>query len=360
MRGNVKKIKRELICIIAIVVCFLIGSYLSKSVNDGEGTVKYTATFLDVFDTKTEIIGYAPSEKVFKEQVNQLREKMIFYHQLYDIYNDYEGIKNIKTINDNAGIVPVEVDKEIIELLKLSKELYTVTEGKVNVAMGSVLSIWHNYREDGLADPANAKIPLMEELKEAAKYMDISRIIIDEEASTVYIPDKEMSIDIGGIGKGYAVQKVVEYAKEIGMENVLISVGGNICALGMKSDGSNWKVGILNPDLDSEEAYVETVELEDCCVVTSGDYQRYYMVGNTKYCHIIHPDTLMPSAYFPSVSILTKDSGVADAISTAVFNMPLEEGMEFINEMDGVEAMWVMDDGEIYYSDNFKTYLGKE
>ena len=359
MRGNVKKIKRELICIIAIVVCFLIGSYLSKSVNDGEGTVKYTATFLDVFDTKTEIIGYAPSEKVFKEQVNQLREKMIFYHQLYDIYNDYEGIKNIKTINDNAGIVPVEVDREIIELLKLSKELYNVTEGKVNVAMGSVLSIWHNYREDGLADPANAKIPLMEELKEAAKYMDISRIIIDEEASTVYIPDKEMSIDIGGIGKGYAVQKVVEYAKEIGMENVLISVGGNIAAIDSASDDEAWRFGIQNPFLDEENPLIVKVDISNLCLVTSGDYQRYYVVDGKEYNHIINPDSLMPADFFKSVTIIINDSGKADALSTALFTMPFEEGLALIDSIEGAEAMWVFEDGTIKYSNNFEQFLAE-
>ena len=359
MRGNVKTSKREWILIAIAVIGLLAGNYFYKNIGKEQEMIKYNASFLEVFDTKTEIVGYGKSEAAFKKQVEQLKEKLTFYHELYDIYHNYEGINNIKTINDNAGISPVVVDKEIIELLKLSKELYEFTDGKVNVAMGSVLSIWHDYRDEGLADPVNARIPSVEELKEAANYMDIDKILIDEEASTVYLADPNMSIDVGGIGKGYAVEKLAEYAKELGMENLLISVGGNICAVGGKNDGSSWKVGILNPDLYSEEPYIETVAIEDCCVVTSGDYQRYYVVDETKYCHIIDPDTLMPSSYFPSVSILAKDSGVADAISTAVYNMPLEEGMAFINGMEEIEAMWVMEDGAIYYSDNFEMYLNK-
>ncbi len=360
MRGNVKTGKREWILIGIAAICLLAGSYFYKSIGKEQELIKYNASFLELFDTKTEIVGYGTSEAAFKKQVETLKEKLTFYHQLYDIYHNYEGMNNIKTINDNAGIEPVVVDREIIELLKMSKELYEVTDGKVNVAMGSVLSIWHDYRDAGLADPVNARIPSMEELEEAANYMDIDQLIIDEEASTVYLTQPEMSIDVGGIGKGYAVQKLAEYARELGMENLLISVGGNICAVGGKIDGSSWKVGILNPDLDSEEPYVEMVAIEDVCVVTSGDYQRYYVVEDTEYCHIIDPDTLMPSRHFPSVSILAKDSGMADAISTAVYNMSLEDGMAFINGMDAVEAMWVMEDGTIYYSDNFEQYLNNE
>ena len=359
MRGNVKIEKREWILIVLAVIGLFAGNLLYGNIGKEKELIKYNATFLELFDTQTEIVGYGTSETIFKKQVEQLKEKLTFYHELYDIYHNYEGMNNIKTINDNAGIVPVVVDREIIELLKLSKELYEVTDGKVNVAMGSVLSVWHNYRDAGLKDTENAQIPSMEELTKASSYMDINALIIDEEASTVYLSEPEMSIDVGGIGKGYAVQRLAEYAKELGMEHVLISVGGNICAVGAKIDGSAWKVGILNPDLDSEETYVEMVAIEDCCVVTSGDYQRYYIVDDTKYCHIIDPDTLMPSSNFPSVSIIAKDSGVADAISTAVYNMTLEEGMAFINGMEEVEAMWIMQDGTICYSDNFELYLNK-
>lgn len=317
---------------------------------------RYTATFLDVFDTRTDVVGYSTSEDEFVEQVSLLKEKLEYYHKLYDIYNDYEGMNNIKTINDNAGVAPVEVNKDIIDLLLFSKKMYGETNGQINIAMGSVLKIWHNYRDAGINNPESAELPPMEDLQAASAYCDIEQIVIDEEASTVYLTDANMSIDVGSIGKGYAVQRVAEYAKEIGMESALLSVGGNVCAVGSKLDGSDWRVGIQNPDTTSEDAYVGKVDVTDACVVTSGDYQRYYVVDGVKYCHIIDGDTLMPAEHFSSVSIVTDDSGKADALSTAVFNMPFEEGLSFVNSLEGVEAMWILNDGSIEYSDGFAEY----
>lgn len=343
--------KASIVGVVFLMLCLLAVYY-----QGGMQLARYTATFFDVFDTKTDVIGYSKSEEKFTEQVLLLKEKLQHYHKLYDIYNDYEGINNIKTINDYAGIEPVKVDEEIIDLLLFSKEMYEQTNGQINVAMGSVLKIWHDYRDAGSYDPQNASLPPMEELLAAAEHIDINRMIIDKEASTVYLPDPEMSIDVGSIGKGYAVQRVGEYAREIGMESVLLNVGGNTCAVGSKFDGSDWKVGIQNPDLDSAEAYKETVQISDACVVTSGNYQRYYIVDEVKYCHIIDGDTLMPADYFASVSIITDDSGKADALSTSVFNMSYEDGLAFINSLESVEAMWILHDGSVRYSDNFEQY----
>ena len=320
---------------------------------------RYSTYFFDIFDTQTTVIGYAQSQEDFDAKAALIQAKLEEYHRLYDIYYTYDGINNIKTINDHAGVEPVAVDQEIINLLKMSQEMYTLTSGKVNVAMGSVLSIWHEYRDHGREHPETAKLPVMEDLMKASEHMDIQNMMIDEEAGTVYLADPEMSLDVGGIGKGYAAQKVAEYAKEIGLANGLISVGGNACAIGEKQDGSAWKIGVENPDRESDD-YVAIVNVKDTCVVTSGDYQRYYEVDGMKYCHIIHPETLMPATNFSSVTIVTADSGWADALSTAVFNMTLDEGLAFINGLDGVESMWVEKDGTLVYSDGFEAMLDKE
>ena len=197
-------------------------------------------------------------------------------------------------------------------------------------------------------------------LEDAAEHTDLSQLKIDEEASTVYIADPEMRLDVGGIGKGYAVQRVAEYAREMGMERMLISVGGNVAAIGEKEGGSPWKIGITDPNTESDNTYAAMVSAKDCCIVTSGNYQRYYMVDGERYCHIIDPETLMPADHFASVTIITEDSGVADALSTAVYTMPLEEGMAFVNNMENVEAMWIMEDGSIWYSEQFEeAYLAQ-
>ena len=326
--------KRQIAAVLILLALIGVIAYRHSTGKDLE---KYEASFFDVFDTQTQIIGYASSKEQFSEQMSLIKDKFQYYNDLYDIYHDYEGMNNIKTINDNAGIQPVKVDEEI--------------------AMGSVLSIWHDYREAGSEDPDSAELPPMDELERAAEHTDIHDIVIDEEASTVYLTDPDMSLDVGSIGKGYAVQKVAEYAKnELGIQYMLFSVGGNVCAIGGHPDGSAWAVGIQNPDVESDQAYIKKVEVQDLSVVTSGNYQRYYTVDGKRYCHIIDQDTLMPADNFSSVTIITNDSGMADAYSTAVFNMPLAEGMEFVNQLDGVEAMWILEEGSIQYSDGFEEY----
>lgn len=315
---------------------------------------KYSVIVLDLFDTRTEIDGYDTTEDQFNSDAAFIIEQLTYYNNLYDIYNSYDGINNMKTINENAGIKAIEVDEEIIEFLEFGKEIYYETNGKVNIAMGSVLSIWHTYRENGNANPESAALPSLEELEEAANHIDIENIIIDDENNTVYLADSEMSLDVGGIAKGYAVQCTVEAAKEQGIDHILLNVGGNISCIGTKSGDKNYNIGIQNPDTESEEAYIEAVEISNGqCVVSSGDYQRYYEVDGKRYCHIINPDTLFPADEFKQVSIVTNDSGRADAFSTAVFNMSLEEGQAFIAGLSGVEAMWVLQDGSVVYSDNF-------
>lgn len=318
---------------------------------------RYDAQFLQLFDTVTSVVGYAKDKETFTAYAQELHDELEIYHQLYDIYHEYEDINNLKTINNNAGIEPVVVDQKIIDMLEMAKEMDLKTDGNFNVAMGSVLSIWHEYRTDGINNPETAELPPMEKLEAAAEHMDIQDVIIDRKASTVYLADPEMSLDVGGIAKGYATEMVCRKLEEDGLTNALVSVGGNVRAIGTKDDGTKWKLGIQNPDLSSETKYLHTIAVEDMSLVTSGVYQRYYTVEDVQYHHIINPDTLMPGFDYDSVSILCKDSGMADSLSTAVFNMKQEDGQTLIESMDGVEAMWLYPDGTEKYSSGFQSYM---
>ena len=120
---------------------------------------QYNATFLDIIDTVTTVVGRAESEEAFAEKAKQVHDDLLEYHQLFDIYHEYDGITNLKTVNDKAGTEPVKVDGRIIDLLSDCKQYYELTGGRVNAAMGSVLMLWHNARNDGIDDPANAKLP---------------------------------------------------------------------------------------------------------------------------------------------------------------------------------------------------------
>lgn len=319
---------------------------------------KHKASFLELFNTVTEVIAFTDTEEEFMEFAEFIQSTLKEYHQSYDKYKLYEGVNNIKTINDNAGISPVKVDQKIIDLLLFSKEMCKKTDGKVNIALGSVLEIWHEYREAGIYDPLNSKLPPMADLEAANANTDINMIIIDEDNSTVYLADEHMSLDVGAIAKGYATEMVAKKAVDEGYNNFLLSVGGNTRAIGYKGVKKElWNVGIQNPDKSSASQTIYTLSIADSSLVTSGNYERYYTVDGKIYHHIIDPNTLMPAEYFTAVSILTPDSGIADALSTAIYNMPYEEGLKLIEQFENTEALWILPNGERRFSDNFMEYL---
>ena len=321
-------------CIFLLILCFLLCGCAPAAQK------QYNAVYLDLFDTVTTIIGSGDSEEQFRQKAQVIYEQLLVYHRLFDIYNDYEGITNLKTVNDQAGVAPVTVDSPIIELLLDCKAYYELTDGKVNVAMGSVLKLWHEARKHGTENPENAKLPDKEALTQAAEHISFDSIVIDEVASTVYISDPEMSLDVGAIAKGWAVQRVAENAPK----GMLISVGGNVCATGAKEDGSAWVVGVQNPDGGE---YLHKISINDGAVVTSGDYQRTYTVDGKQYHHIIDPATGMPSTYWRSVTVVCADSALADALSTALFVLPLEEGKALAKEC-GAKVLWLDVDGKEY------------
>jgi len=311
---------------------------------------QYTATFLNLFDTVTTIVGRAEDEASFQLQAQSIHDELQVYHRLFDIYNDYDGLNNLKTINDQAGIAPVKVDEAVIALLEDCKAYYASTGGVVNAAMGSVLALWHDARNEGTNDPANARLPEDEALKAAAQHMDLDAVIVDAQASTVYISDPEMRLDVGAIAKGWATERAARNAPA----GLLISVGGNVRATGPKdANGTPWVIGIQNPDGDD---YLHTIYVTDQSVVTSGDYQRSYMVEGKPYHHIIDPDTLYPAALWRSVSVVCPDSGLADALSTALFILPRNEGQKLLDTYQAC-AMWVDTEGRIIMSPGFEDLI---
>ena len=308
------------------------------------------------FDTVSYVYSYAgdPVES-FNERSAGVSRILQEYHQLFDIYHEYSGINNLCTVNKQAGGDPVPVDPKLIQFMLYAKELYETTGGEMNIMMGAVLSIWHEYRTYAMDNPGKGQVPPMEDLQEAAAHTDISLLEIDETNNTLRITDPKASIDVGAVGKGYATEQAAQYLEQDKAFGYVLSIGANIRIIGTKPDGSSWLTGIRNPF--GEGGHVAILNLSDISCVTSGSYERYYTVGNTRYHHIIDGDTLMPAAYFPSVSILTKDSGLADALSTALFCMPYEEGLQLANSLDGVEVLWVFEDGSIHCTDGLKDRL---
>lgn len=320
---------------------------------------KFTEHTLELFDTATTVTGYEQKEEDFRAVSAQILSELEEYHKLYTIYDRYDGLENLCTVNEvvDGAHREVKVDERIIDMLLFAKEMYAATGGAMNVAMGSVLSIWHDYRTAGLDEPWAAELPPSELLAEAAKHTSIDDVIIDEENSTVFLADPEMSLDVGAIAKGYAVEMVAQSLEAQEITGYVINVGGNVRTVGTKPDEEKWLAGIENSDSDAEEAYLVYLHLAGESVVTSGSYQRYYTVGDKNYHHIIDSQTLMPAEGYSSVSIVCKNSAQGDALSTALFCMPLEKGMALVESLPDVEAMWVLADGTQQRSSGFSRYV---
>ena len=340
------------------LICGLILTLVSCSKTQEKQ--RFNETYLDYFDTVSTIVGFENRKEDFEKNAEFIEKELEEYHKLYDIYKSYKGINNLCTVNQNAGVSPVKVDSRIIDLIDECIRIYDLTDGMTNVAMGSVLSVWHDYRTDGLNDPENAELPPMEKLVTASKHTDITKIVIDRDNGTVFLTDPEMSLDVGAIAKGYATERIALALKEKGITSYTLNIGGNIRTIGTKADGSKWTASVTDPDPESLTGYVNIVELADSAFVTSGSYQRFYTVGGKQYHHIIDPETLMPKNTFSSVSVYSEDSGLSDALSTALFNLSYEDGVALLRKLDGVEAMWITDKYEILYSDGFEEILVNE
>lgn len=317
----------------------------------------YSNTSIDeVFDTVYSYTEYTDSQADAKQRYQDSLDTLSYCNQLFDIYNDYEGVNNLKTINDNAGIAPVEVDEIIIDLLKRAKDFYDMSNGEFDITQGALLKVWHNYREEGIvrnADGEYGAVPSIDELTGPAEMSGWDKVVIDEDNSTVFITEAGVSLDVGGIAKGYAAELAAQENMASGMTSGILNVGRNIRLIGNKPDGSAWNIGIADPSGTYVNGIVTITLDEPLSIVTSGDYERYYIgEDGNRYAHIIDPAALYPADYYRSVSILTEDSGDADCLSTALFTMSIEEGKQLIETYEeetgnSVYVLWIMSEEKL-------------
>ena len=348
--------KRILKTLLIVNLCIISGCAESStdaaSASPSAAVQTYSNISLDSgFDTFISLQETTSSKTDFDAHFEEATELFTYYNSLFDIYKDYDGINNIKTINDNAGGAPVEVDPVIIEMLNKAKDFYDLTDGEFDVTMGTLLQVWHTYREEGISlneDGEYGYLPSQSELETAASHSGWDSIVIDEDAGTVYISDPDVQLDVGGIAKGFATEKAAQALEEQNVTHAAINAGGNNRTLGSKADGSAWRVGIQNPGGEGSLAVVSIDGTNS--FVTSGDYERYYVAedGN-KYHHIIDPATLYPAVHYHSVTIITPDSGDADCLSTSLFTLDYEAGLKLIQAYKdahpdtALEAVWIMD-----------------
>lgn len=350
-----KKHFKHIRIILASFFCFVILFGLF-SCNRTGSVESHTKQFIGTFDTVVSFTLHTENEEEFEEIYEYVQLRFNELHRLFDIYNTYEGLNNVKTINDNAGKNPVEVDPLVIDMLLISMEWYEISSGKFNIAIGRVADIWREYIADAENHGENPPVPSYDELSAAAQHISVKDIQIFPEKNEVYLADPEMKLDVGAVAKGYAVQVVHDELVGMGYDNFAVNAGGNILVKGIPLARGNdyWIIGIRDPKINGSGNPIRKIAVTDTSIVTSGWYERYYISEGKIYHHVVDPETLFPSSHFKSVTIKHPDSTVSDILSTVLMVMDIQEGMEFVETIEGAMALWVSDEGEVIKSEGLE------
>ncbi len=256
--------------------------------------------------------------------------------------------KNSQTslINKNAGIKAVKVDEELFNLINRAIKISKLTNGAFDISYASMDKIWK-------FDGSMTTMPSAEKIKNSVSKVGYKNIILNHEKQTVFLKHKGMKIGFGAIGKGYAADKAKALLKEKGVSSGIINASGDLNTWGKQQDKQNWKVAIKNP-LNKNKVFA-LLPIYESAVVTSGNYEKYVMFNDKRYTHIIDPRTGYPSQGIVSVSVFAPRAELADALATSIFVMGKDVGLDFINQLKGIECIIVDDTGKIHYSNNIKT-----
>lgn len=260
-----------------------------------------------------------------------------------DSISSWKPTSQTSKINQNAGIKPVKVSKELFDLIKRSKEISKLTRGYFDISFASIDKIWDFQKK-------YTQIPDSLEVKKSVSKINYENIILNNEKQTVFLKEKGMKIGFGAIGKGFVAEHIKKLWKKQGVSVGLINASGDLTCFGVPPQSEAWKIGITNPFDKTHD--LGWFDLKDSGVVTSGGYEKYVEINGKRYAHIINPKTGWPSEGLASVTIFCANAELADALATAVFVMGAEKGISFINQLKGVEALLVDNQGVIYKSND--------
>lgn len=287
--------------------------------------------------------------QVYHEGVEDVMQEAIDYMAEMEtlLSTNVEG-SDVYRINENAGIEPVEVQPETMEIIKRSIQIAQESDGLFDISIGVLTDLWQIGSDD-------ARVPEDSEITEAVNLIDYEKISIDEENMTVMLEEEGMSLELGGISKGYIGSGIVEIFEENNITTAIINLGGNVVVMGTSpSNEEGWNVGVQDPD-EVRGEIVGTQRVINAAIVTSGIYERYLEVDGTKYHHIMDPRTGYPlDNEISGVTVFAPTSFDGDSYSTALFLMGIEEGIEFINSKDGFEVAYVDKEGGVHLSAGIK------
>ena len=276
--------------------------------------------------------------------INKINEGVVEIKRIEKLLTTFSDDSQTNQINAHAGIEPVKVSREVFDLIERSIRISTVTQGAFDISYGSVDNSLWNF------DTTMKKLPSREVAKQAVKLINYKNIVLDRDKSTVFLKEKGMRIGFGGIGKGYAAEKAKEIMKASGVENGIVNASGDLTTWGFQPDGKPWTIGIADPNLAQHIfSYLSVTNLS---IATSGNYEKFVMIGGKKYSHTINPKTGLPISGIKSVTIISTNAEIADAMATPVTVMGVKAGLFMVNQINNLEAIIIDDNNKIYTSKN--------
>ena len=296
------------------------------------------------------LMGTVVNVKIYDEGKKEvLTEVFDRIEELSEKITVNDGQSEVEKINEQAGIQPLEVSDDIYSLLKAAYGYSKESDGGFDMTIGPLTDLWRIGFDD-------AKKPIQSEIDASLALVDYSKVELDDEKQTIFLKDKDMRLDLGAIAKGYITDEAVETLKENEVSTAIVDLGGNIFVLGNspRAKDAEWNVGIQDP-FETRGEILGSIPISNKTIVTSGIYERFIEVDGEKYHHLLDPETGYPfNNELAGVSIITEQSIDGDGLSTVVFSKGLDGGLDFINQSEGIEAIFVTKDKSVYLSNGMK------
>jgi FAD:protein FMN transferase len=256
----------------------------------------------------------------------------------------FDEASQTNQINTNAGIKPVKVDKEVFDLIARSLRISALTDGAFDITYGSIDKRFWNF------DKTMTALPDTETAKNAVRLINYKNVILDAENQTIFLKENEMRIGFGGIGKGYAAERAKMILQQNGVESGIVNAAGDLTTWGTQPNGKPWTIAIADPE--NQNTAFSYLNISNVAVATSGNYEKFVMIGGKKYSHTIDPKTGFPVSGIKSVTIICPNAELADAMATPVTVMGVNAGLSLINQMKQIACIIIDDDNHIYTSNN--------
>jgi len=305
-----------------------------------------------LMDTLIQITVYTDDEQRGKEVLDKAFAEFERINNLTDRFpkegKSTAASSDVIRINENAGIRPVQVSADTLNIIQRSLYYAQLSGGSFDITIGPVMDLW------GFGKSMQ-HVPSDEQIQRALSLVDYRKVIVDPDNGTVFLQKPGMSLDFGGVAKGYATEEAAKALRESGIKHALINAGGNVYALGTKPDGTPWRIGVRDPR--NANGLIAVLSVKDTSVVTSGDYERYFEEGGIRYSHLIDPATGKQARDLMQTTVVTESSTDADILNKPLFILGRQRGMSFAESLQGVGAIFVGADKQVTFTGNLADKL---